>query len=46
MEQLVAFIHGIETSNELVWIKSMSIYKGEKDQGLLNSLLHVETYQQ
>jgi len=45
MEQLVSFLHGIETSTELVWIKRMSISKGEKDAGLLNSVLQVETYQ-
>lgn len=46
MEQLVTFLHGVETSRQMVWIKRMSISKGEKNQGLLNSVLQVETFQQ
>jgi general secretion pathway protein M len=46
MEQLVTFLHGIETSPELIWIKRISITKGEKENDLLDSVLQVETYQQ
>lgn len=43
MEQLVAFIHGIETSNQMVWIKGISITRNEKKESVINALLHVET---
>ncbi|RJQ68479.1 MAG: hypothetical protein C4519_23065 [Desulfobacteraceae bacterium] len=46
MEQLVSFLHGIETSPNLIWIKRISIAKGEKETDLLNAVLQVETYQQ
>jgi general secretion pathway protein M len=45
MEQLVNFLHGIETSPNMVWIKRFSIIKDEKEGDLINSLLQVETYQ-
>lgn len=43
MEHLVAFIHGIETSDQLVWIKGISITRNEKEKSAINVLLHVET---
>jgi general secretion pathway protein M len=46
MEQLVTFLHGIETSPDLIWVKRISITKGEKENDLLDSVLQVETYQQ
>jgi general secretion pathway protein M len=45
MEQLVNFLHGIETSPNLVWIKRFTISKDEKEGDLINSVLQVETYQ-
>lgn len=46
MEQMVTFLHGIETSQNLIWIKRVSIAKGEKENDLINAVLQVETYQQ
>jgi general secretion pathway protein M len=43
MEQLVAFVHGIETAGRMAWIKRLSIDKGDKQDSLLNAVLHVET---
>lgn len=45
MEQLVSFLHGVETSPELIWIKRVSLAKGEKEGELLNAVLLVETFQ-
>jgi len=45
MEQLAAFLYGVEDYNNAVWIKRISISKGEKNQDLLNSILQVETFQ-
>ena len=45
MNQLVAFLHGVETSPNMVWVKRISLSKGEKNNQLINSLLQVETYQ-
>lgn len=45
MEQLVTFLHGIETSPNLIWVKRISIARGEKENDLLNCVLQVETYQ-
>ncbi|MDA8139860.1 MAG: type II secretion system protein GspM [Desulfobacteraceae bacterium] len=45
MNQLVTFLHGVETSPNLVWIKRISLSKGEKNNQLINSILQVETYQ-
>jgi general secretion pathway protein M len=44
MEQLVNFLHGIEASPNMIWIKRISIIKDEKGD-LINSVLQVETYQ-
>lgn len=45
MEQLTAFLYGIEDPANMVWIKRISISKGEKNESLLNSVLQVETLQ-
>jgi len=45
MEQLVTFLHGVETSPNMIWVKRISITKGEKEGQLLNSILQVETFQ-
>lgn len=45
MEQLVSFLYGVETSTNMIWVKRISITKGEKEGQLLNSILQVETFQ-
>jgi general secretion pathway protein M len=45
MEQLVNFLHGVETSPNLIWIKRISISKDEKEGDLINAVVQVETYQ-
>ncbi|MCP4744937.1 MAG: hypothetical protein GY874_02185 [Desulfobacteraceae bacterium] len=45
MEQLVNFLHGVENSRERMWVRSMTITKRTKNQGLISSILKVETYQ-
>lgn len=45
MEQLTTFLYGIEEPDKMVWIKRISISRGDKNEGLLNSVLQVETYQ-
>lgn len=45
MEQLVTFLHGVETSPNMIWIKRISISKGEKKGQLINSIIQVETFQ-
>jgi len=45
MAQLSAFLYGIEDPPNRVWIKRISISKGDKNESLLNSVLQVETFQ-
>jgi general secretion pathway protein M len=45
MEQLTTFLYGIENSANMVWIKRLSISRGEGNQSLLNSILQVETFE-
>ncbi len=45
MEQLLNFLHGVESSPNMVWIKRISISRGEKEDDVLNATLQVETYQ-
>jgi general secretion pathway protein M len=45
MEQLTAFLYGIENSPNTVWIKRLSISRGDGNQSLLNSVLQVETFE-
>ena len=45
MEQMVTFLHGIEMSGEQLWVKRMSLSRDDKKEGLLNSIIQVETYQ-
>jgi general secretion pathway protein M len=45
MEQLVDYLHGVENAPQQIWIKQMSITRGENNEGLLTSILKVETYQ-
>lgn len=44
MEQLTAFLYGIEDSANMVWIRRLSISRGDNNQNLLNSVLQVETF--
>ena len=44
MEQLTAFLYGIEDSANMVWIRRLSISKSDNNQNLLNSVLQVETF--
>jgi len=46
MDQLTTFLHGVENSGSLVWIKRISIKKGDQRVGLINTTLQVETIQQ
>lgn len=43
MKQLIVFLHGIETSNQTVWVKGISITRNDKKDNVINALLHVET---
>ena len=43
MPQLLAYLHGIETSRDMISIKRLSISKGEKNTDLLNTVFQVET---
>jgi general secretion pathway protein M len=45
MEQLTTFLYGIEDSANMVWIRRLSISKGDNNQSLLNSVLQVETFE-
>jgi general secretion pathway protein M len=45
MEQLTAFLYGIEESPNMVWIRRLSISKSDNNQSLLNSVLQVETFE-
>jgi general secretion pathway protein M len=44
MEQLTTFLYGIENSANMVWIRRLSVSKGDNNQSLLNSVLQVETF--
>lgn len=46
MEQLITFLHHIETSSQMVWIKGISITRNEKNEGVIDALVHVETIEQ
>lgn len=43
MSQLLAYLHGIETSRDMISIKRLSISKGEQKADLINTVLQVET---
>jgi general secretion pathway protein M len=45
MAQLTTFLYGIENSANMVWIKRLSISRGDGNQSLLNSVLQVETFE-
>lgn len=46
MLQLTTFLHGIEDPSKIVWVKRLSITKDEKNEGLIDSVVQVETLQQ
>ena len=43
LKQLATYLHGVETSKNMVNIKRISISKKDKKQGLLTAVLQVET---
>lgn len=43
LEQLTAYLHGIETSKNMVMVKKLSISKKDKKQGFINVVLQAET---
>ena len=43
LEQLANYLHGVETSENMVDVKKISISKKDKTQGLLTAVLQVET---
>ncbi|MBC2713497.1 MAG: type II secretion system protein M [Desulfosarcina sp.] len=43
MSQLLAYLHGIETSRDMIAIKRLSISKGEQKADLINTVFQVET---
>ena len=43
LEQLTTYLHGVESSRNMVNIKKISISKKDKKQGLLTAVLQVET---
>ena len=43
LEQLTAYLHGVETSRNMVMVKKLSISKKDKKQGLINVIMQVET---
>ena len=43
MPQLLAYLHGIETSRDMIAIKRLSISRGEKQVDLINTVFQVET---
>ena len=43
MSQLLAYLHGIETSRNMISIKRLSISKGEQKADLINTVFQVET---
>lgn len=45
MDQLTTFLHGVEDIVNAVWIKRISITRDDKNEGLLNTVLQVETFQ-
>jgi len=43
LEQLTTYLYHIETSKNMVMVKKLSISKKEKNEGLINAVLQVET---
>lgn len=45
MKQLAPFLHKIETSRNMLSVKRLSIKKKGKEEGFVDALLHVETFE-
>jgi general secretion pathway protein M len=45
MEQLTAFLHGIENENNAMWLRRITLSKGDQAKDLLDVVLLVETFQ-
>ena len=45
LKQLTTYLYRIETSNEMVFVRRISISKEEKGRGLVNVVLNVVTYE-
>lgn len=45
MKQLAPYLHKVETSENVVFIRRMSITRTGKDEGLIDAVLQVETYE-
>lgn len=43
MEQLTTYLHKVETSKDMVFVKRLSVSKDSKQKGLINAVLQVET---
>ena len=43
LDQLVTYLHGVETSENMVDVKKLSITKKDKKQGLISVVMQVET---
>jgi general secretion pathway protein M len=43
LEQLTAFLHGVETSNNMVSVSKLSISRRDQKEGLLDAILQVDT---
>ncbi len=43
MEQLISFLHGVETSAHMIFVRGISISKAGKDAKFLNVVLQLET---
>jgi general secretion pathway protein M len=43
LDQLVTYLHGVETSENMVDVKKLSITKKDKTQGLISVVMQVET---
>jgi general secretion pathway protein M len=45
MEQLTTFLHGVEDKKNAVWLRRITLSKGDQVEDLLNVVLQVETFQ-
>lgn len=45
LEQLVGYLHGIESPENVIRVKRISIKENNKESGYLDAVLHVLTYQ-
>jgi general secretion pathway protein M len=46
MSQLLAYLHGIETSRNMISVKRLSVSKGERKTDLINAVFQVQTMEQ